>query len=143
MLLEAGESVEDKTGGVFAPPTTALREDRNNLVRFLLYEAGADPDAPGKHLPIIKATRRCKKNNTECIEMLLDRGADINNMYRGWNAILQAVESGNMKILMLLLQEGNCVDLMVKDKIGRCVGEIVKERGWSEATPLLFPEDDY
>lgn len=143
MLIAAGVSVEDKTGGVFSPLTTALREDRNDLVRFLLYEAGADPNAPGEHLPIIKAIRRCKKNDTECIEMLLDRGADINKMYRGWNAILQAVESGNMKILMLLLREGNCVDLMVKDESGRCVGDIVKERGWSEAVPLLFPEDDY
>lgn len=123
MPLEAGVSVEDKTGGVFSPLTTALREDRNDLVRFLLYEAGADPNAPGEHLPIIKAIRRCKKNDTECIEMLLDRGADINKMYRGWNAILQAVESGNMKILKLLLQEGNLVELMVKDESRRCVGE--------------------
>lgn len=44
-----------------------------------------------------------------------------------------------MKILMLLLQEGNCVNLMVKDENGRCGGGIVKERGWSEAIPLLFP----
>jgi ankyrin repeat protein len=141
MLLKAGVSVEDKTGGVFSPLTTALREDRNDLVRFLLYEAGADPNAPGEHLPIIKAIRRCRKNDTECIEMLLDKGADINKMYRGWNAILQAVESGNIKILKLLLQEGNCVDLMVKDESGRTVGEIVKERGWSEAIPLLFPDE--
>ncbi|TLD39357.1 putative ankyrin repeat domain containing protein [Venturia nashicola] len=143
MLLKAGVSVEDKTGGVFSPLTTALREDRNDLVRFLLYKAGADPNAPGEHLPLIKAIRRCKRNDTECIEMLLDRGADINKMYRGWNAILQAVESGNMKILKLLLREGNCVDLMVRDETGRCVGDIVKERGWIEGVSLLFPEEDF
>ena len=103
MLLKAGVSVEDKTGGVFSPLTTALREQRKDIVRFLLYDADADPNKPGEHLPLIKAIRRCPRNDTEFIEMLLDRGADINKMYRGWSPILQAVETGNMKILKVLI----------------------------------------
>jgi ankyrin repeat protein len=139
MLLKAGVSVEDKTGGVFSPLTTALREQRKDLVRFLLYDADADPNAPGEHLPIIKAIRRCPRNDTEAIEMLLDRGADINKMYRGWNAILQAVESGDIKILKVLLEKGNELDLEVVDEDGKTVRETVIERGWAEAIPLLFP----
>jgi ankyrin repeat protein len=140
MLLKAGVSVEDKTGGVFSPLTTALREQRKDLVRFLLYDADADPNAPGEHLPIIKAIRRCPRNDTECIEMLLDRGADINKMYRGWSAILQAVESGNIKILKVLLDKGNDLDLEIVDEDGKTVREAVIERGWAEAIPLLFPQ---
>jgi ankyrin repeat protein len=139
LLLKAGVSVEDKTGGVFSPLTTALREDRTDIVRFLLYEANADPNAPGEHLPIIKAIRRCRGKDTECIEMLLERGADVNKMYRGWNAVLQAVESGNSKVLQLLIDLGNGVDLDIRDESGRTVKEIVTERGWDEACELLFP----
>jgi ankyrin repeat protein len=139
LLLKAGVSVEDKTGGVFSPLTTALREDRTDIVRFLLYEAKADPNAPGEHLPIIKAIRRCRGKDTECIEMLLERGADVNKMYRGWSAVLQAVENGNSKVLKLLIDMGNGVDLDVRDESGRTVKEIVTERGWDEACTLLFP----
>jgi ankyrin repeat protein len=72
--------------------------------------------------------------------MLLDRGADINKMYRGWNAILQAVESGNIKILKVLLEKGNALDLEVVDDDGKTIREVVVERGWAEAIPLLFPQ---
>ncbi|KIW00088.1 uncharacterized protein PV09_08274 [Verruconis gallopava] len=140
MLLKAGVSVEDKTGGVFSPLTTALREQNKEIVRFLLYEANANPNAPGEHLPLIKAIRRCPHNDTECIEMLLDRGADINKMYRGWNPVLQAVETGNLKILKVLLERGNPLDLEVTDDDGKTVREAVIERGWAEAIPLLFPK---
>lgn len=139
LLLKAGVSVEDKTGGVFSPLTTAIREDRTEIVRFLLDEAGADVNAPGEHLPIIKAIRRCRGgNDTKIIEMLLARGADINLMYRGWNAVLQAVENGDANILRLLVERGGGVDLQVKDESGRTVMDIVNERGWEEAVTILM-----
>ncbi|KAF2098228.1 ankyrin [Rhizodiscina lignyota] len=139
LLLAAGVSVEDKNGGVFSPLTTAIREDRIEITRFLLYEAGADPNAPGEHLPIIKAIRRCRGNDHEIINMLLDKGADINQMYRGWNAVLQAVENGDNAILRLLVEKGGPVDLQVKDDSGRAVIDVVTERGGEEALTLLFP----
>lgn len=138
LLLQAGVCVEDKNGGVFSPLTTAIREDRKEIVRFLLDEAGADPNSPGEHLPIIKAIRRCRGNNTEIIEMLLARGADINKMYRGWNAVLQAVENGDNNVLRLLVEKGGGVDLQATDESGRPVVDIMTERGWEEALTLLF-----
>ncbi|KAJ9641762.1 hypothetical protein H2199_004974 [Coniosporium tulheliwenetii] len=137
LLLQAGASVEDKTGGVFSPLTTAIREDRKDIVRFLLDEAGADPNAPGEHLPIIKAIRRYRGNDTEIIEMLLAHGADINLMYRGWNAVLQAVENGDANILRLLVEKGGGVDLQATDESGRTVIDIVTGRGWREAVTIL------
>ncbi|EXJ92782.1 hypothetical protein A1O3_01334 [Capronia epimyces CBS 606.96] len=137
LLLKAGVSVEDKTGGVFSPLTTAIREHYPEIVRFLLDEAGADVNAPGEHLPIIKAVRRCRGTNTDILEMLLARGADINLMYRGWNAVLQAVENGDANILRLLVERGGGVDLQVTDESGRTVMEIVNERGWDEAVTIL------
>ncbi|RMZ76314.1 hypothetical protein DV738_g4992, partial [Chaetothyriales sp. CBS 135597] len=137
LLLAAGVSVEDKNGGVFSPLTSAIREDNTEMVRFLLDEAGADVNAPGEHLPIIKAIRRYR-SNTEIIEMLLAHGADINLMYRGWNAILQAVENGDAGVLKTLVENGGAVDLEARDESGRTVMEIVQDRGWDEAVEILL-----
>ncbi|KAJ9634266.1 hypothetical protein H2204_006343 [Knufia peltigerae] len=137
LLLAAGVSVEDKNGGVFSPLTTAIREGRKEIVKFLIDEAGADVNAPGEHLPIIKAIRRFR-GDTEMIEMLLARGADINLMYRGWNAILQAVENGDATVLKCLVEHGGKVDLEAQDESGRTVMEIVEERGWDEAVTILL-----
>jgi len=139
MLLAAGVSVEDKNCGVFSPLTTAIRERHKHIVRYLLDEAGADPNAPGEHLPLVKALRRLVPGDTEVLQMLLTRGADINKMHRGWNAVLQAVENGDAEILRLLIEKGGSVDLQAIDESGRPVVDIVTERGWEEGLALLFP----
>jgi ankyrin repeat protein len=141
MLLNAGVSVEDKNGGVFSPLTTAIREDRKDLVKYFLCEAGADPNTPGEHLPIIKAIRRFR-GDYEIIEMLLAKGANINQMYRGWNAILQAVENGDNNMLRLLVEKGGPVDLNVTDDDGKPVKEILVERGWSESSILVPSKEE-
>ncbi|KAK5094638.1 hypothetical protein LTS08_008494 [Lithohypha guttulata] len=140
LLVEAGISVEDRTGGVFSPLTSAIRENRKEIVRYLLDEAGADVNSPGEHLPLIKAIRRCTdSNDTEIIELLLERGADINLVYRGWNAIMQAVEKGDKKLIRLLIEKGNGIDLQTLDSdSGQTVYEIISERGWSEGIELLM-----
>ena len=139
LLLGAGVSVEDKNCGVFSPLTTAIRERHKPIVRFLLDEADADPNQPGEHLPLVKALRRLLPGDTEILQMLLTRGADINKMHRGWNAVLQAVENGDADVLKLLIEKGNPVDLQAVDESGRLVVDIVTERGWEEGLTLLFP----
>jgi len=141
LLLAAGISVEDKNGGVFSPLTTAIREDRKEIVKFLLDEAGADINAPGEHLPIVKAIRRYRGGDLDIMEMLLDRGVDINKMYRGWNSVLQAVESGNARILHLLNDKGGGINLQVKDEdSGKTAEEIMIEAGWEEAYHSLLDD---
>lgn len=137
LLLSAGFSVEDKNGGVFSPLTSAIREGRKDIVRYLIDEAGADVNAPGEHLPIIKAIRRMRDNDTEILELLLERGADVNLMYRGWNAVLQAVENGDAGVLKILVDKGNGVDLEQKDENGQTVMDIVNGHGWEEAVQIL------
>ena len=66
--------MEWKNGGVFSPLTTALREHHSDIVHFLLKEGGANPNAPGEHLPIVKAIRRCDDGDFSMIELLLDSG---------------------------------------------------------------------
>jgi ankyrin repeat protein len=141
LLKAAGVSVEDKNGGVFSPLTTAIREDRREIVLYLLEIAGADVNAPGEHLPIVKALRRYHgENDTEIMEMLLNHGADPNKMYRGWNGIMQALENGDADILKFLSRKAG-VDLNVKDEMGRTVVEMAASRGWDEAVQILLEYD--
>ncbi|KAH8687960.1 ankyrin repeat-containing domain protein [Tricladium varicosporioides] len=141
LLIAAGVSVEDKNGGVFSPLTTAIREDRREIVQYLLDEAGADINAPGEHLPVVKALRRYHgEGDTEILEMLLERGADPNQMYRGWNGVMQAVENGDEDVLKLLSRKAG-VDLEVKDEMGRTVVEMAASRGWDEAVQILTAGD--
>ncbi|KAG2165011.1 hypothetical protein VTO58DRAFT_108015 [Aureobasidium pullulans] len=132
MLLAAGVSVEDRNGGVFSPLTTAIRERHKEIVYYLLDEGGADPNSPGEHLPIIKALRRMEGHDTEILGLLLERGADPNKVYRGHNAIIQALENGDDHILKFIVDR--CVvDVEAKDELGHTVAEIANTRG-SETT---------
>ncbi|KAJ4982927.1 ankyrin repeat domain containing protein [Stagonosporopsis vannaccii] len=140
LLLGAGVSVEDKNCGVFSPLTTGIREGHKSIVRYLLDEAHADPNAPGEHLPLVKALRSYDGHDTEVIQMLLSRGANINHMHRGWNAVLQAVENSDASILGLLVSLGGPVDLQAVDETGRPVVDIIGDRDWEEGLALLFPK---
>jgi ankyrin repeat protein len=140
LLIAAGVSVEDKNGGVFSPLTTAIREDRREIVSYLLSEGGADVNSPGEHLPIVKALRRYHGKDTEIMELLLKHGADPNKIYRGWNAVMQAIENGDADVLRLLSQKAG-VDLEVEDEMGRNVVDIAASRGWTEAVQILTDRD--
>ncbi|KAK8091115.1 ankyrin 3, partial [Apiospora phragmitis] len=137
LLLQAGVSVEDRNGGVFSPLTTAIRERRKDIVRFLLEEADADVNAPGEHLPIVKALRRYEDGDTEIIEMLLASGADPNKIYRGHSAFIQTVENGDAHILQLLVDKCG-VDLNAKDDSDMTILEIAGRRGWEEGSEILM-----
>jgi ankyrin repeat protein len=128
LLVAAGVSVEDRNGGVFSPLTTAIRERHKPIVYYLLNEAGADPNSPGEHLPIIKALRRMEGHDTELLGLLMDKGADPNKVYRGHNAIIQALENGDDFILKFIVDR--CVvDVEAKDDQGRTVAQIANSRG--------------
>ncbi|KAJ5674199.1 hypothetical protein N7462_009638 [Penicillium macrosclerotiorum] len=138
LLLAAGASVEWKNGGVFSPLTTALRERHSAIVHFLLSEGGADPNAPGEHLPIVKAIRRCDDGDFSMIELLLEKGADPNKCYRGWNSIMQTIENRDLRLLQLLIEKGGPVDFTQKDEAGQTVLDMAEASGWPEGTQLLL-----
>ncbi|KAI7550349.1 ankyrin [Hortaea werneckii] len=136
LLLAAGVDCEDKNGGVFSPLTTSIREDRKEIFQYLLETVGCDPNSPGEHLPIIKAIRRHRENDLSYIRALLAKGADINLMYRGWNAVLQALDQGDTQTLKLLAEMGT-PDLHARDEDGMSVLEIMQDRGMKEEEKIL------
>ncbi|KAI5365832.1 Putative ankyrin repeat-containing domain superfamily [Septoria linicola] len=137
MLVAKGVDVEEKNGGVFSPLTTSIRENRKDIFRYLVDEAGADVNAPGEHLPIIKAIRRHREDDMSYIRYLIQKGSDINLMYRGWNAVLQAVDNGDTQILQLLAKEGH-PDLSARGEDGKTVLEVMHERGLDEEERILL-----
>ncbi|KAI0162285.1 ankyrin repeat-containing domain protein [Xylariaceae sp. FL1272] len=137
LLLAAGVSVEDRNGGVFSPLTTAIRERHKDIVQYLLEEAGADPNAPGEHLPIVKALRRYQAPDTEIIELLLAKGADPNKVYRGHNAVIEAIDMGDAALLRMLIEKWG-VDVTAIDDSGRTPIEIAELRGWDEGREILM-----
>lgn len=137
LLLAKGVGVEEKNGGVFSPLTTSIREDRKAVFQYLLDEAGADPNLPGEHLPIIKAIRRHREDDLSYVKHLLAKGADINLMYRGWNAVLQALDKGDTGVLRILAELGT-PDLTARDEDGDTVLEIMQLRGMKEEEQILL-----
>lgn len=137
LLLAKGVDVEEKNGGVFSPLTTSIREDRKAIFQYLLDEAGADPNRPGEHLPIIKAIRRHREDDLSYIKHLLAKGADINLTYRGWNAVLQALDKGDNQTLRLLADLGS-PDLSVQDEDGNSIMDIMEQRGMQEEKQILL-----
>ncbi|KAJ6060904.1 hypothetical protein N7444_002758 [Penicillium canescens] len=131
LLLAAGANVEWKNGGVFSPLTTALRERYWVIVRYLLDEAGADPNAPGEHLPLVKAIRRCD-------DATPGKGADPNKCYRDWNAIMQAIEDRDLRLLQLLIEKGGRANLAQKDEMDKTVLDMANSSGWLEGTEVLL-----
>ncbi|RYP69418.1 hypothetical protein DL769_005272 [Monosporascus sp. CRB-8-3] len=137
LLIKAGVSVEDRNGGVFSPLTTAIREERKDIVHFLIEEAGADVNSPGEHLPIVKALRRMHGADTEVVELLLRHGADPNKMYRGHSGYFQAIENGDSDVLSLLARSFP-PDLDARDDAGMTLLEVASSRGWHEGRQILL-----
>jgi ankyrin repeat protein len=136
MLISKGVDVDGRSGGVFSALTTSIREDRKDIFRFLLNEAGADPNSPGEHLPIIKAIPRHRAEDLSYIQLLLERGADINLMYHGWNAVMQALENGETEIFTLLARSG-IPDVHVRNEDGKSILRIMQDRCMQEELEIL------
>lgn len=62
---------------------------------------------------------------------------DVSHRYRGWNAVLQAVDNGDTKILQLLADRGS-PDLDARDESGQSVLEIMDDRGLKEEERILL-----
>jgi ankyrin repeat protein len=70
-------------------------------------------------------------------ELLLEKGADPNLCYREWNAIMQAIENRDLRLLKVLISKGGPVDFGVTDDAGRNVLEMAEMEGWNEGVQVV------
>jgi ankyrin repeat protein len=172
ILLDAGADVNQVTGYGWSPLLVATQNRYYTLASFLL-DRGADPNLANKGgwTPLYLATdnrniengdypvRKADMDHLEFIELLLDRGADVNARIKdstetrtvftdqwldenGATAFLRASQSGDVALMRLLLAYGadptintvlNVTPLQVAAGIGWVEGITFE---WSEAASV-------
>jgi ankyrin repeat protein len=129
-LAEAGVSLDEHGPHNTTALTTAVRDNRKDIVEFLL-QAGADPNLIGDHYPLEHAVHRpqfisvllaagadlnrCKAivrdavwhNKLESVRLLVQAGAPINEAHKhGTTALTIAIEYNYSEIFDFLIQAG-------------------------------------
>ncbi len=134
LLVEAGVGIEDKMHGLFSPLSTAVRDGREPIVKYLVEEAGAGVNTAGEHLPLVMAVIR---GRDELATYLLDKGADPELRFKGRNAVMQAVELNKDGMLKKFLANGR-VDLELVDELGRTALDIAAAKGYDGMVGVLI-----
>lgn len=76
------------------------------------------------------------KDQNECIELLLKKGAQIDSQnYHGYTALHTAAEKGNKAGVLLLLTHG--ADKTIKDKEGKTALDLAQQRNRHKVVKLL------
>jgi hypothetical protein len=101
LLLDAGVNPNDKHKEVYTPLTTAIRDNRPEILTLLLSK-GADPDLKGEGIPLFMAVR-----NPTALKELLAAGADLKKC----TGILEiAVYHNRIESCQILIEAGVPVD---------------------------------
>ena len=133
ILLEAGEDINYKHDGVYTPLTTAIRDNRTEILSYLLSR-GADPNVLGEGLPLINASRYADPHR---LKMLLDAGADVNRKDdNGSTALMAACEKGLIENVKILMERGGDVDLA--DRGGKTAMDYAVTEGHDDLVMVLL-----
>ena len=113
VLLEAGFDPNLSADGAITTPLieVALHQDKRSIpIAELLIDAGADPNLLGRSRDGAPATTPLHKaayaGNVPMVQLLVERGANVNQQTVWGTAILKAIEHGKAKVVELLLEAG-------------------------------------
>ena len=89
------------------------KRGRTSVVEFIL-DNGADPNARDNDnlTPLIRAAI---EGHGEMVQLLLERGADIETTFEGNTALIEATLQNNHEIVKLLIQNGANMEARTKD----------------------------
>lgn len=106
-LLDIGVSPNGKQNNFDTPLTTALGNDMQEMVSFLLSR-GADPNLDGESLPIAIAAGKAEPT---MLQMLIEAGADVNKLYEGDFALRAACRHNRIENVKLLIRHGANINM--------------------------------
>lgn len=83
----------------------------------LLLDSGADANFKSdNYTPLMLAAGNIHRDNDDIVEMLLEKGARIDEKnWEGWTALMLAVRNGNKNCVKILLDNRASIDLQKKD----------------------------
>ena len=143
MFIDAGMSVNAKTGEGVPLLSIAVRSDHFDQVKWLLG-LGADINAISGDRGYTAVMDAVWRKNYEITKYLVDKGADLSVVSSDGQPILVlAVGNGNEKIVRLLLQSGADADL--QDSMGmsaRGYANLFKKPGMVEAMAQFPKKED-
>lgn len=109
LLLEAGAVAEQPVGEYqeMTPLCMAAGRGHTAVVEALL-DAGVHPEARDRlnHLPLVLAATADEEGHPSTVDLLLDRGADIEAEMKGWTALDWAAGFGHVDMVRHLLERG-------------------------------------
>lgn len=112
---------------------------RGNIGRMkLLLALGASPDEPACNTPLCPRPLIAASidGNSDAVQLLLDRGANVNGkMKRGQSALIAAAYEGHTDVVRLLLSKG--ADVNAEWEGCTSLG-VARQKGYTEIADLLF-----
>lgn len=126
-LLDAGESVNSREAGIGATPLYIAAEWGQVNIAMLLVDRKADIHAKttGGFTALMRAVDSGSRSITE---LLLARGANVNDRGGDWTPLLLASYNGNQEMMQLLRNAG--ADNGVRRQDGRGVNDIFNLRAY-------------
>lgn len=115
ILLNAGVPIDEKQMDRCSPPTTALQDNRIECLSYLLAHV-ADPNMKTEGVLVFRAVRFEESDNR--LRMLLDAGVDLNKVWNGRTALMEACEWGVVGNVKLLLERGADVEMVDGEGMG-------------------------
>lgn len=94
----------------------AIHQNKSLIDVCLIYGATIDPS----HYSLLHLL--CIHGNTELVRYVISKGANINRMYRGNTALMEAARHGHYNLIHLLIQFG--ADVTPTDSSGRTARDI-------------------
>ena len=140
---EAGRQVQEDSHRAPAPT-----DDAFSLLMHAIYEGDMDmtvyllervddlsrTDGRG-FTPLMAAA---SENQADIARLLLDRGADVNQVHRNWTALIEAADEGSLEVARLLIEAG--ADLEVGGVNGRSAAVMAASEGHLDVLQLLQGE---
>jgi len=118
LLLEGGTNPDVQDIRNYYPALFLALDQRNFRIAEMLIHAGADLNNRAPQLNDTPLMRAVKMEIAETVELLLEKGAEINAVDdKGWSPLFYALERGNLQITNILLKHR--IDRKIVDKEGQ------------------------